>query len=218
MKERITSRLVTAPGVIMLILLFAESVSSAPISDPSQLSALATIIDFESVPVHTAEPIVIGGVTITDDNPLVTSGIQPQQWTQFPGIFEGQFFGTGQGDRGYVIEFESPVAQFGMGIFDPNFTGNVLRALDSSNNELEQLVSNVDPEFPVGPPGGGFSTFAGFSRSQNDIKRIELTHVAGDWLAIDNVSYHVVPIPAAVWLLASGLLGLAGIARQRKAT
>ena len=102
-----------------------------------------------------------------------------------------------------------------MGIFDPNFTGNILRALDSGGNVLEQLISNTDPEFPVGTPGATFSTFVGFVRGQTDIQRIELSHVTGDWLAIDNVTYSsVVPIPAAVWLFATGLLSLLGFTKE----
>lgn len=203
--------------IILGILLFAGPLFSAPISDPGQLEPTATIIDFESFAVGTTEPIVIDGVTITDDNTSVTSSIRAQAWTQYPGIFEGQYFGLGTGDRGYIIEFNAPIAQFGMGIFDPNLTGNVLRALDSGGNVLEQLISNIDPEFPVGPTGGVFSTFVGFVRQQNDIKRIELIHVAGDWLAIDTVSYsRVVPIPAAFWLFVTGLLSLFGFEKLNR--
>ena len=36
-------------------------------------------------------------------------------------------------------------------------------------------------------------------------------------LAIDNVVVSAVPVPAAVWLFGSGLLGLVGIARKKKA-
>ena len=36
-------------------------------------------------------------------------------------------------------------------------------------------------------------------------------------LGIDNVSVSAVPVPAAVWLFGSGLLGLVGVARRKKA-
>ena len=40
----------------------------------------------------------------------------------------------------------------------------------------------------------------------------------GDFgIRIDDVSFNAVPIPAAVWLFGSGLLGLVGIARRKKA-
>jgi len=35
--------------------------------------------------------------------------------------------------------------------------------------------------------------------------------------AIDNLEYTVVPVPAAIWLFGSGLIGLVGIARRKKA-
>jgi len=201
-------------AIIFNALAFSGHTYSALISDPSQLDPASIIIDFESISVGTSEPIVINGVTITDDNTSVTSSIQPQDWTQYPGIFEGQFFGLGVGDRGFVVEFETPVSQFGMGVFDPNFTGNILRALDSNGNVLEQMISNTDPEFPVGPTGGIFSTFVGFSRNQRDIQRIELINVPGDWLAIDTITYStVVPLPASIYLLASGLLSILGFTR-----
>ncbi len=48
----------------------------------------------------------------------------------------------------------------------------------------------------------------------------EDTKFAGRWtldLASNTVSYSAVPVPAAVWLLASGLLGLGAVSRRRKA-
>jgi hypothetical protein len=39
----------------------------------------------------------------------------------------------------------------------------------------------------------------------------------GQQFAMDNFTYTVVPVPAAVWLLGSGLLGLAGMGRKRSA-
>jgi hypothetical protein len=37
-------------------------------------------------------------------------------------------------------------------------------------------------------------------------------------VAFDNVNVESVPIPAAAWLLGSGLLGLAGVARRQRNT
>ncbi len=36
-----------------------------------------------------------------------------------------------------------------------------------------------------------------------------------DEIGIDNISYTIVPIPGAVWLLGSGLLGLVAIRRRK---
>ena len=40
---------------------------------------------------------------------------------------------------------------------------------------------------------------------------------AGGEVWFDNVSVSAVPVPAAVWLFGSGLIGLAGFARRKKA-
>lgn len=44
-----------------------------------------------------------------------------------------------------------------------------------------------------------------------------VTELAGTWtLSGDQLVYNAVPVPAAVWLLASSLIGLVGVARRRK--
>ncbi|NLE06141.1 MAG: PEP-CTERM sorting domain-containing protein [Crenarchaeota archaeon] len=206
-------------GIILLG--FSLNLSAALISAPNQLSPESIVITFDELPVGTNEPVTINGVTFTDNNASTTSGIQPQGWTQHPGIFEGQYFGLGKGDRGFIIDFNGvTVSEFGMGIFDPNYTGNTLTAYDINNNVLETITSNVDPEFPVGPPGGSFSTFVGFTRATNDIARLELRHVTGDWLGIDNVTFNrqtsSVPEPSTMWLLSIGMVGVIGNSFRRK--
>jgi hypothetical protein len=209
-------------GTASLFVLFGfNSVTkAAPISSPSQLGAGSTVITFSEVAAGTSEPVTINGVTFTDNNPSTTSGVQPQGWTQYPGIFDGQFFGLGYGDRGFIINFNgATVSGFGMGIFDPNYTGNVLTAYDIHNNILETLTSSVDPEFPVGNPGGYFSTFVGFKRNTSDIAWLELTNVPGDWLGIDNVTFNgrtnSAPEPTTMLLFAAGLSGLAVVRRKK---
>ena len=45
------------------------------------------------------------------------------------------------------------------------------------------------------------------------VKRIELK--LGGSGAIDNIAYSVIPLPSAVWLFGSGLVGLAALARRK---
>ena len=42
------------------------------------------------------------------------------------------------------------------------------------------------------------------------------TRRGSDGVLIDDLQYAVVPVPAAVWLFGSGLLGLIGISRRKK--
>jgi len=42
-------------------------------------------------------------------------------------------------------------------------------------------------------------------------------HDSGGLVQLANISYNTVPIPAAVWLFGSGLIGLIGIAKRKKA-
>jgi len=62
-------------------------------------------------------------------------------------------------------------------------------------------------------PGGmdDFQVFA-FSSDFRDMVSVQIT---GEMFALDNLNTSPVPVPAAVWLFASGLLALTGIARRR---
>jgi hypothetical protein len=122
----------------------------------------------------------------------------------------------------FSIVFDNPVATFGMGVFDPNYPGfgstntNRLRAYDSAGNVLEETLSGTS-NFPVGPPGGSFSTYVGFTYGSELIKRIELVGAPGDLLGIDNIGYlsAQIPEPGSIALLVAGLAGLVVVARRR---
>lgn len=84
--------------------------------------------------------------------------------------------------------------------------------------ELEDKASN-GLSFQLGDEtGGGHRSFAGVSgwgwvNHGVDCINGECTHViASDWL----FTASPVPVPAAVWLFGSGMLGLIGIARRKK--
>lgn len=197
-------------SVIMSVIAFGGA-HGAPIGAPSQLSGDLTVITFEEFTPFVGGPLSLSGATISASGGAT---VRTQGFAQHAGIFEGQYFGFGV--MSYFIDFDGPVSQFGMGIFDPNFSGNVLRALGAQNQVLETIISPT-AEFTLGSPGGGHSTFAGFVRATADITRIELLHASGDVLGIDTVTFSTittpVPAPGAFALIGIGMLGLV---RRRK--
>ena len=50
-----------------------------------------------------------------------------------------------------------------------------------------------------------------------NLTSVDFTTVGGQSAGIDNIVVSSVPLPAAVWLFGSGLLGLIGIAKSKKA-
>lgn len=86
----------------------------------------------------------------------------------------------------------------------------------ATNESTETLTLTNSPNFIL-----GISTDSGTSWSGDT----SLTPLGGNSYTVNfsdgsviEVDVQVVPVPAAVWLFGSGLLGLVGIARRRKAT
>ncbi|MFH1723764.1 MAG: thrombospondin type 3 repeat-containing protein, partial [Elusimicrobiota bacterium] len=142
------------------------------------------LIDFESFPVGTPEPITTQGATFSTS----WGGFQVVRmgYTQYPGIYEGNSFGFGI--TAISIVFDAPVQEFGMGIFDPNFCcDNIARIYDQDDNLLDETSPSL------GSPGGVHSASVGFVRAQPDIKRVEYQMSAGDPQGIDMVRFFLPP-------------------------
>ncbi len=210
---------------IAAVVLLVGCASSVPahaehIVDPNALHPNAVTTNFESIAPGTPVPIYDGFMLITT-SPLsaVTVLAHRPGDVQVSRVFEGNFVGHNEVD--WLISFDAPVSQFGMGIFDPNYAGNVLRALDASGNILEEVISG-STEFPISGSANTLAVYLGFIRPTNDISRIELIHAhpngqyTGDHLSIDNVAYYVtpsnvVPCPnSAVCLVGVGVMVFGG--------
>ncbi len=184
---------------------------AAPVTSPTALAG-GTIVDFESYALGTTGPIVTSGMAIsaTPANTPVASSLAYA--TQYPGIVTGNVFGLSD-NIVFQILFDKPVATFGMGVFDPNFAGNVLTAYDVNGNVLETTTSNTI-NFPVGAPGGQWSTYVGFTYNAHVIKKITLAGINSDLLSIDNVAYQRVPGPLPI-LGAAAAFGYSRKLRKR---
>lgn len=83
---------------------------------------------------------------------------------------------------------------------------NAIKLFDDANNEIM-------PDSFYTPNTGGDNMWNQLVFDVDGVKRIELG--MGGSGAIDNIAFSVVPVPAAVWLFGSGLIGLLALARRK---
>lgn len=99
--------------------------------------------------------------------------------------------------------------------YDPNpsYPDVIIEALDASGNVLETY--NINQEAPIETSVSNNGAFRGISRASADIAALRLSN---SLVVLDDLTFaSTIPIPAAFWLFGSGLLGLVGIARRKKA-
>ena len=112
----------------------------------------------------------------------------------------------------FYFDFDSIITLESIDFFDVETAengktdNNAIRLFDVDNNEI------MPGEFFT-PDTGGDNMWNQLVFNVDGVKRIELN--LGGSGAIDNISYTVVPVPAAVWLFGSGLVGLIALARRK---
>jgi hypothetical protein len=86
---------------------------------------------------------------------------------------------------------------------------------DTLGNSLGELIAtNPGDDFFTGETEEDF--FVGMINASGISELRILSTGAVNYTEVDHLQYGVVPVPAAVWLFGSGLLGLVGIARRKQ--
>ncbi len=206
----------TLTTAALAIALIGGAAQAATINTPGTFAPTQAIVDFEDTAAATFGPLTFGDLTIS----AAASGqrVNRQGFTQFPDIFEGQYFGFAA--TTFTLAFAVDVSDVGFGLFDPNVQGTRIDAFDRAGNLLETLMP------PLGPTGGVFSTYVGFSRATGDIARVQAVAAGNDILGVDTIAWRTaaaappspIPVPASLPLLLAGIGGLGWVARRRRST
>jgi hypothetical protein len=197
--------------VITAALTFPAFVTAAPILGqglPTDNVNLAggTVIDFESTGVVNVPSLSISGVTFTGNTNIEVD-------SDFAGNYNtrGTFHMTnhGSGPDSFRFDFDAPVDAFAFlwGAADYDWTLSAF----NGNTLLETLILN---------PTRGSNLGDYFGIAHAGMTHATLTGNFIDYVFIDNFTVKsadvsAVPVPAAVWLFGSGLMGLMGFNRKR---
>ena len=133
------------------------------------------------------------------------------------------------------INFAAQFGTFDLAIFDSesDLINNPLVRLDVSTGDrithngppLTQLINATANSAPFNITNGNF-IIGGFTASTgwvagvgtltgDNIYNVTFANITGAELVIDIAAVPAIPVPAAVWLFGSGLIGLVGVARRR---
>jgi hypothetical protein len=184
-----TGRSVCALAAAASALWTVSGVSAEPLTSPSQLSPGNGLITFAGRavgPIGVAPTIQCVRFSSSQGMSIVDLSAQPytgplvggEAIHPLPGpIGSGLYINTS-------IIFDPPVSEVGMGWWDPNVAGGILRVFDVNTQLLEQIA------VPVQPPGGGGASFVGIRRATRDIA-LAVIFPGGsvDTYALDNISF-----------------------------
>lgn len=183
-------------------------------------NANTSIIDFEGIVADDAVSGPANVVTINDiiftTNPLQASALIFGKDFDNPGTDSALFVANNGNDIIIDLSLVGGTKAAGgiFGDYDGPFGQQVLfNIYNPLGVQIDtQLVDYGDMRF------GGEKTFFGWITDGTDeIAKIELVGNDIRFSALDDFQYGtVVPVPAAVWLFASGLLGLIGFARRKR--
>ncbi|OPY84545.1 MAG: hypothetical protein A4E72_02186 [Syntrophus sp. PtaU1.Bin208] len=176
-------------------------------------SSQATLWDFNGLTGGTnINGVNLGGVTITAPDNYVSVIDDYQTFSGTPSICASSW----SAGKTLTLTFDSLVNS--VSIYGGDYGYDADRFTMTAYNALGNQIAfadtgyfnGIDPNHPV---AGWSGDYRYLSVSANDIKSVVLTQA--DWGCIwDNLDTTPVPVPAAFWLLGSGLLGLAGFRKK----
>lgn len=144
--------------------------------------------------------------------------------------FDGVTFDSSYSYNNTTDTFDALAQGYLENAFDANEPGNILFMSDvTAANFSWRTIRNTETTFSaynddvlvdsftaatnVSLTGG---RYFGFEDIVFDEIRLSIAHASNNAFTLDNLEYvSVIPVPAAVWLFGSGLLGLIGLARRK---
>jgi hypothetical protein len=180
------------------------------ITSPTDSSLVGgDVIDFSAQTVGRYTSLSIGDVTFTaNDNDLSIASNYSGSYNTTGLYLDNGDYST-NGFSSITFSFASDVNAFGFNFGASNYSWT-LTAYDGSGSIIESMVisalidSNNGEFFGIAANGIAYAVL-----SNND--------PSYDWIFIDNFTTSAVPVPAAVWLFGSGLLGLIGFTKRKAA-
>ena len=119
------------------------------------------------------------------------------------------------GTMTFVLPYEVNYVGGFMNYSSPLTSGTnvIISAFDSLNNELVSYTLNNTEGAISTPDGINEGAFRGISWTDPLIKTFQISN---SYVVLDDLTFGtVVPVPAAMWLFGSGLLGLVAVARRK---
>ena len=217
-----------AVGIGLFIIFgFSSTTNASLVTLASDLGTSSKTVDFNQYsnlnPFIPIQPNTLQVGTQVGENITITGDGAANFVTGFMGIGtngvwgsadpngRGTYISVGSGGGGYIFDFvDNPVRAVGMFMnYAPSSTQTSIVAFDTNFNILESyVISSVAPIVTGSSYNEG--GFRGISRPTNEIRAFG---VSGLNLVTDDLRFvSSVPLPATIWLLGSGLLGLVGIA------
>lgn len=182
----------------LLVAVACAGVAAAePLTGPDQMDpcGVGTLLTFESLtPGAITSPLTIGDFTFSAGPGLGVVSIAGfgANGSIVNGLTLHPLPSASLGTAPYTtltIELRLPAREFGLGWFDPNFTGNLMRVYNSAGTLLEEIAPQL------GPPGGCCASWRGVRRPTNEIARIEIIPADGtDVFTIDHVRATIPPL------------------------